>query len=68
MKKILAAFAGKHRLCQYRPAHDLHGRGLALASMLRESFPQFSLDMISIQVAYPGADPEEVEEGISPED
>jgi len=27
-------------------------------------FPQFSLDMINIGVAYPGASPEEVEEGI----
>ena len=32
--------------------------------MRREMFPQFSLDMISISVAYPGSSPEEVEEGI----
>jgi multidrug efflux pump subunit AcrB len=34
-------------------------------SMIREIFPKFSLDMIDIRVSYPGADPEEVEEGIS---
>jgi multidrug efflux pump subunit AcrB len=33
--------------------------------MIRETFPEFSLDMITISVPYPGADPEEVEEGIS---
>ena len=32
--------------------------------MKRELFPQFSLDMINIGVDYPGASPEEVEEGI----
>lgn len=38
---------------------------LATKSMVRESFPEFSIDMISITVAYPGADPEEVEEGVN---
>ncbi|WDP92722.1 MAG: efflux RND transporter permease subunit [Desulfobacter sp.] len=33
-------------------------------SMKREMFPQFSLDMIDVSVVYPGATPEEVEEGI----
>jgi len=33
-------------------------------NMKREMFPQFSLDMISITVEYPGASPEDVEEGI----
>ena len=33
--------------------------------MIRETFPEFSLDLITISVPYPGADPEEVEEGIS---
>ena len=38
---------------------------MAARSMIRETFPEFSLDMISITVPYPGADPEEIEEGIS---
>ena len=33
-------------------------------NMKREMFPQFSLDMIDVSVVYPGASPEEVEEGI----
>jgi multidrug efflux pump subunit AcrB len=33
--------------------------------MIRESFPQFDLDFVNITVAYPGADPAEVEESIS---
>jgi hydrophobic/amphiphilic exporter-1 (mainly G- bacteria), HAE1 family len=33
-------------------------------NMKREMFPQFSLDMIDIGVQYPGASPEEVEEGV----
>lgn len=37
---------------------------LTLLKMRREMFPQFSLDMIYVKVAYPGSAPEEVEEGI----
>jgi multidrug efflux pump subunit AcrB len=37
---------------------------LALGSMRREVFPQFSLDFIRITIQYPGASPEEIEEGI----
>jgi multidrug efflux pump subunit AcrB len=37
---------------------------LTVLSMRREMFPQFALDMIHIGVDYPGASPEEVEEGI----
>ena len=31
----------------------------------KEVFPEFTLDVISVQVPYPGASPEEVESGIS---
>jgi multidrug efflux pump subunit AcrB len=64
MKKILAAFAANTVFANIVLVMIFMGGVLALSSMLRESFPQFSLDMISVQVAYPGADPEEVEEGI----
>ncbi|MCK4727880.1 MAG: efflux RND transporter permease subunit, partial [Desulfobacterales bacterium] len=37
---------------------------LSLTRMRREMFPQFSLDFIHITVIYPGASPEEIEEGI----
>ncbi len=38
---------------------------LATSNTLRELFPEFSIDVIQVQVPYPGADPEETEEGIS---
>jgi multidrug efflux pump subunit AcrB len=37
---------------------------MTVSRMRREMFPQFALDMIFVQVVYPGASPEEVEEGI----
>ena len=33
-------------------------------TLIREMFPSFSLDIIVVSVPYPGASPEEVEEGI----
>lgn len=65
MKKILAAFAANTVFANIVIVMILLAGGLAGMNMLKESFPQFSADMISIQVVYPGADPEEVEEGIS---
>lgn len=65
MKKILATFAVNRVFANIVLLMIFMAGGLALFSIVRESFPQFSLDMISISVAYPGADPEEVEEGIS---
>ncbi|MFM9059892.1 MAG: efflux RND transporter permease subunit, partial [Planctomycetaceae bacterium] len=37
---------------------------LAFASMRRETFPEFDLEVVLVTVPYPGASPEEVEEGI----
>uniref|UniRef100_UPI0026133781 efflux RND transporter permease subunit n=1 Tax=uncultured Gimesia sp. TaxID=1678688 RepID=UPI0026133781 len=37
---------------------------VCLQSLNRETFPEFELDVISVSVSYPGASPEEVEEGI----
>ena len=34
-------------------------------SMVREIFPEISVDVLLVSIPYPGADPEEVEEGIS---
>ncbi len=65
MKRLLAAFAGNTVFANIVLLMIFLAGGLAVTTMLRESFPQFSLDMISVEVAYPGADPEEVEEGIS---
>ena len=64
MKKLLAAFAANTVFANIVLLLILVGGGLSLSYMLRETFPEFSVDKITIQVAYPGADPEEVEEGI----
>ncbi|MHB8864904.1 MAG: efflux RND transporter permease subunit [Pirellulaceae bacterium] len=37
---------------------------VSMATMRREMFPEFTLDILLISVPYPGASPEEVEEGI----
>jgi len=39
--------------------------GLVVAMQIKqEVFPEFDLDMVAIQVIYPGSSPEEVEQGI----
>src|SRR5690606_12548480 len=37
---------------------------MAMMNMVRETFPEFAIDIITVTVPWPGADPEEVEEGI----
>ncbi|MFP4475625.1 MAG: efflux RND transporter permease subunit [Desulfatibacillaceae bacterium] len=65
MKQFLASFAKNRVFANIVFIVILFAGGLASFTMVREMFPQFSLDTISITVPYPGADPEEVEEGIS---
>jgi len=65
MKTVLAAFARNSVFANILLLLIFLAGGLSTARMIRESFPEFSIDMILITVVYPGADPEEVEEGIS---
>ena len=65
MKSLLAAFARNTVFANIVLLMIFLVGGMAALSMIRETFPEFSLDMITIAVPYPGADPEEVEEGIS---
>ncbi len=65
MKKIFGAFARNTVFANIVLILIFLAGGIATFSMIRENFPEFSLDMIVISVSYPGADPEEVEEGIS---
>lgn len=65
MKRILSAFAGNTVFANIFLLLILMAGGIAAIYMIRENFPEFSVDVITISVAYPGADPEEVEEGIS---
>ncbi|NOQ46199.1 MAG: MMPL family transporter [Desulfobulbaceae bacterium] len=64
MKKIFAAFAGNTVFANIVLLMIFMAGTMAAMSMIRESFPSFSTDMISIKIVFPGADPEEVEEGI----
>ena len=65
MKQILAAFARNTVFANIVLVVIFFSGAIAIRFMVRETFPEFSLDMVSITVPYPGADPEEVEEGIS---
>jgi len=42
----------------------LLGGFTVLPKVRQEVFPEFDLDMVNVSVAYPGASPEDVEEGI----
>ena len=42
----------------------LGGGYVAVRAMQRETYPEFSLDIISIEVVYPGASPEDVEQAV----
>lgn len=64
MKTVLAAFARNTVFANILLILIFIAGGLATWQMVRESFPEFSIDMIVVNVAYPGADPEEVEEGV----
>ncbi len=65
MKVILTAFARNTVFANIILILLFFAGGIATLSMIKENFPEFSLDMILISVAYPGADPEEIEEGVS---
>ena len=64
MKRVLAAFARNTVFANIVLVLIFLAGGIATTSMIRENFPEFSLGQITISVLYPGADPEEVEEGI----
>lgn len=65
MNNLLAAFAKNTVFANIVLVLIFIAGILATSQMIRESFPEFSVDMITVTVAYPGADPEEVEEGVS---
>lgn len=64
MKKLLAAFASNVVFANIMIFLMFLLGFVSIVMMRREMFPEMSLDRISVTVAYPGADPEEVEEGI----
>ncbi len=65
MRRVMASFARNTVFANIVLALLFLAGGIAVNNMIKENFPEFSLDMITVSVPYPGADPEEVEEGIS---
>ena len=65
MKRVITAFAGNAVFANILLILILLAGWVASQSMIRESMPEMALDIIRVPIAYPGADPEEIEEGIS---
>ena len=64
MKKLVSWFASNGVVANLLMVAILLGGALAVPEIRKEVFPEFSADQISVSVLYPGAAPEEVEEGI----
>ena len=64
MKGLVAWFASNGVVANLLMVMILVGGALSLPEIRKEVFPEFSTDLISVSVVYPGAAPEEVEEGI----
>ncbi|MFH2132441.1 MAG: efflux RND transporter permease subunit, partial [bacterium] len=65
MKAIIAIYARNTVFANILMVIVILSGIVAASNMIREFFPEFSLDIITITILYPGANPEEVEEGIS---
>ncbi len=65
MKSLLIAFARNKVFANLLMITFLMAGILSAMVMVREDMPDMQMDTLSITVTYPGADPEEVEEGIS---
>lgn len=64
MNQALAWFAGNRVAANLLMLMILIAGVMALSQIRKETIPNVSLDMIMVQVPYPGAAPEEVERGI----
>ena len=64
MNRALAWFAENRVAANLLMVLVLGGGLLTLATLHQEVFPEVSSDIISVTVAYPGAAPEEVEDGV----
>ncbi len=64
MRQLFGAFARNTVFANIVLVAIILAGGLAALKMVRETFPEFSLDMVTVTVSWPGADPQEVEEGI----
>ncbi len=64
MKGLVSWFASNGVVANLLMVVILVGGALSVSEIRKEVFPEFSADLISVSVLYPGAAPEEVEEGI----
>lgn len=64
MRKLLEAFAANVVFANIMIALMILVGGFSILQMRKEQFPETALDIVQVNVPYPGADPEEVEEGI----
>ncbi len=64
MKGIVAWFARNSVAANLLMVVLMAGGALTLSTIRTEVFPEFSLDLVTVSVAYPGAAPEEIEESI----
>lgn len=64
MRNFLTAFARNSVFANVLLALIFLSGGMAILNLVRETFPEMSTDMVTVTVPWPGADPEEVEEGI----
>ena len=64
MRNAVKWMAGNHVAANLLMMIFLVGGMIKLFSIKQEVFPEIALDMIQVNVIYPGAGPEEVEEGI----
>jgi multidrug efflux pump subunit AcrB len=65
MKRFIAVFIRNTVLVNVLMLMILLTGFISYKFMVKEMFPEISVDMFSVSILYPGADPQEVEEGIS---
>ncbi len=65
MKSLVALFVRNPVFVNILLAMILISGAISALMMLRETMPQFAIDQIVVRVPYPGAGPEEAEEGIA---
>ncbi len=61
---LIGWFATNHVAANLLMVFIIAGGLFSVLTVKKESFPTFNFDMINVMVPYPGAGPEEVEEGI----
>ncbi|HNT87120.1 MAG TPA: efflux RND transporter permease subunit, partial [Candidatus Hydrogenedentes bacterium] len=65
MRGLVTAFTRNRVFANIVLAFVFTAGYMAVTNLPRETFPDLHLDMIHVLVTWPGADPEEIEEGVS---